>query len=118
MMSDRSRSDVGETQDGACGAKTRKGTPCKRRDLYGNGRCRLHGGLSTGPLTDAGKQQSRINGMKGGRPRKTRPHAILTNPDSIPVDQGTGKTEPHEMVTNGDIRRGRFNLPLNEIERT
>lgn len=32
-----------------CGAKTRAGTPCKRRDLYDCGRCRLHGGLSTGP---------------------------------------------------------------------
>jgi hypothetical protein len=32
-----------------CGAKTRAGTPCKRRDLYLSGRCRLHGGLSTGP---------------------------------------------------------------------
>ncbi|WP_369681150.1 HGGxSTG domain-containing protein [Pseudomonas veronii] len=32
-----------------CGAKTRAGTSCKRRDLYASGRCRLHGGLSTGP---------------------------------------------------------------------
>ncbi|MEA3253280.1 MAG: HGGxSTG domain-containing protein [Pseudomonadota bacterium] len=32
-----------------CGAKTRAGTPCKRRDLWDSGRCRLHGGLSTGP---------------------------------------------------------------------
>lgn len=32
-----------------CGARTRAGTPCKRRDLYASGRCRLHGGLSTGP---------------------------------------------------------------------
>ncbi len=32
-----------------CGAETRAGTPCKRRDLYQSGRCRLHGGLSTGP---------------------------------------------------------------------
>lgn len=32
-----------------CGAKTRAGTPCKRRDLYNSGRCKLHGGLSTGP---------------------------------------------------------------------
>jgi hypothetical protein len=32
-----------------CGARTRAGRPCKRRDLYKSGRCRLHGGLSTGP---------------------------------------------------------------------
>lgn len=38
-----------ECRDLRCGAKTRAGTPCKRRDLYDSGRCRLHGGLSTGP---------------------------------------------------------------------
>lgn len=38
-----------ELRDLTCGAKTRAGTPCKRRDLYISGRCRLHGGLSTGP---------------------------------------------------------------------
>ncbi|WP_370601056.1 HGGxSTG domain-containing protein [Pseudomonas nitroreducens] len=33
-----------------CGARTRAGTPCKRRDLYASGRCnKLHGGMSTGP---------------------------------------------------------------------
>lgn len=31
-----------------CGAKTRKGTPCKNGAMP-NGRCRLHGGKSTGP---------------------------------------------------------------------
>lgn len=51
-----------------CGAKTRAGTPCKRTDLYGNGRCRLHGGLSTGPKTEAGKKRSALNGFKKCRP--------------------------------------------------
>jgi hypothetical protein len=32
-----------------CGATTRRGTPCKHLDLYRSGRCKLHGGLSTGP---------------------------------------------------------------------
>jgi len=40
-----------ECRDLRCGAKTRAGTPCKRRDLYASGRCKLHGGLSTGPKT-------------------------------------------------------------------
>ena len=31
-----------------CGAKTRSGTPCKSPAMK-NGRCRLHGGKSTGP---------------------------------------------------------------------
>ena len=30
-----------------CGAKTRKGTPCKSPAMK-NGRCRMHGGASTG----------------------------------------------------------------------
>lgn len=56
--------------DGACGARTRAGSPCKLKSIYWNGRCKFHGGLSTGPKTDAGKEQARINGRKGGRPRK------------------------------------------------
>lgn len=56
-----------------CSAKTRKGTPCKLKGLYKNGRCKLHGGLSTGPKTPEGKEQARINGRKGGRPRKPKP---------------------------------------------
>ena len=38
-----------------CGAKTRKGTPCEMRVEVGKRRCRLHGGLSTGPRTNEGK---------------------------------------------------------------
>ncbi len=44
-----------------CGAKTRAGTPCKRKDLLQGGRCRLHGGLSTGPKTLEGKRRSALN---------------------------------------------------------
>ena len=42
-----------------CGAKTRRGTRCRApavwdrgKDQARNGRCRLHGGLSTGPPID------------------------------------------------------------------
>lgn len=44
-----------------CGARTRAGTPCKRIDLNGNGRCRMHGGMSTGPRSKAGKARARAN---------------------------------------------------------
>jgi len=36
-----------------CGAKTRKNTPCLGPAMR-NGRCRMHGGASTGPRTAAG----------------------------------------------------------------
>lgn len=38
-----------------CGAKTRKGTPCKARPIPGRARCKLHGGCSTGPKTAEGR---------------------------------------------------------------
>ena len=38
-----------------CEAKTRQGTACRKRPLRGKRRCRLHGGLSTGPRTAAGR---------------------------------------------------------------
>ena len=47
-----------------CGAKTRSGGLCKRHDIQINGRCRLHGGLSTGPKTVEGKKRSSQNFRK------------------------------------------------------
>ncbi len=47
--------------DAVCGAKTRSGSPCTRTDLLKGGRCRLHGGLSTGPKTIEGKMRSALN---------------------------------------------------------
>ncbi|WP_442947059.1 HGGxSTG domain-containing protein [Novosphingobium sp.] len=48
----------------ACGAKTRSGQPCKRTDLMMNGRCKFHGGMSTGPKTIEGQHQARANLLK------------------------------------------------------
>lgn len=45
--------------DLTCGAKTRAGTPCKLKILYDNGRCKFHGGLSTGAKTKEGKMRQR-----------------------------------------------------------
>lgn len=53
-----------ECKDMICGAKTRAGTPCKLTGIYGNGRCKFHGGLSTGPKTPEGKKRSSMNGFK------------------------------------------------------
>ena len=40
-----------------CGAYARStGKPCQAKALA-NGRCRLHGGLSTGPRTEAGRKR-------------------------------------------------------------
>jgi len=37
-----------------CEARTRRGTPCQRPARLPVGRCKLHGGASTGPVTKDG----------------------------------------------------------------
>lgn len=49
-----------------CGAKTRAGHLCGRYAMK-NGRCRMHGGLSTGPRTQAGLERIRQANWKHGR---------------------------------------------------
>lgn len=51
---------------GICGAKTRKVTSCnappvwnKMADKPKNGRCKLHGGMSTGARTESGREAIR-----------------------------------------------------------
>lgn len=46
-----------------CGAKTRNGTPCQRYGNMTNGRCKLHGGRSTGAKTKEGKMVLRTNAL-------------------------------------------------------
>lgn len=48
-----------------CGANKRKGGICKGKAMK-NGRCRLHGGLSTGAITIAGKEKSAKANFKSG----------------------------------------------------
>nr|WP_274654489.1 HGGxSTG domain-containing protein [Halocynthiibacter sp. C4] len=53
-----------------CGAKTRTGTPCKRKSEVGRQRCSLHGGKSTGPKTTEGRK--RISEAQKERWRRRR----------------------------------------------
>jgi hypothetical protein len=48
-----------------CGARTRAGCPC-RQPAMANGRCRMHGGLSTGPRTPEGLARSRTARLTHG----------------------------------------------------
>jgi hypothetical protein len=59
--------------DGLCGAKTRKGYPCRMRMVVrcknGKLRCKFHGGASTGPKTQAGKMKVALNLPNGAHRR-------------------------------------------------
>ncbi|MBC8590621.1 phage terminase small subunit [Wansuia hejianensis] len=64
-----------------CGAKTRKGTPCLRpagwgTDHPGEGKCKLHGGKSTGPK-DKNKLKENKNAEKHGFFSKYLPEESL-----------------------------------------
>jgi transcriptional regulator with XRE-family HTH domain len=54
VLGDKSRSQ-GLHSKSICGAKTRKGTPCRAKALPGKKRCKYHGGMSTGPKTAEGR---------------------------------------------------------------
>ena len=47
-----------------CGAQTRRGKPCSARAVPGSARCRVHGGLSTGPRTDDGREAIRVSNRR------------------------------------------------------
>jgi hypothetical protein len=49
-----------------CLAKTRGGSPCQKAALTGKGRCRLHGGRSTGPRTEEGRARIAAANYKHG----------------------------------------------------
>ena len=53
-----------------CLAKTRQGTPCQNPAIKGPGRCKLHGGKSTGPRTAAGRARVAAANTKHGRRSK------------------------------------------------
>jgi len=58
LFEDRKLKDLPRAERPRCGARTRTGGTCKAQALRNKagrpGRCRMHGGLSTGPKTEAG----------------------------------------------------------------
>ncbi len=48
-----------------CGAKNRKGLPCQCKLLLKGGKCKFHGGMSTGAKTLEGKERS-IAALRNG----------------------------------------------------
>lgn len=60
-----------------CGARTRSGQPCHSTRLGKGGKCKWHGGRSTGPRTADGKARALMN-LSRGRPG--RPPSSETGP--------------------------------------
>ncbi|MFZ2081300.1 MAG: HGGxSTG domain-containing protein [Xanthobacteraceae bacterium] len=66
-----------------CGAKTRAGGACMVRVEFGKARCRFHGGLSTGPKTEAGR--ARIAEAQRRRWRAYREGRKGASPATAPI---------------------------------
>lgn len=68
-----------------CGAATRAGTTC-RSPAMPNGRCRMHGGTSTGPRTVAGLARIRrgrtVHGLYGAEMRELRRASAVLRADA------------------------------------
>ena len=72
-----------------CNARTRSGDVCRRFGNVKNGRCHLHGGKSTGPRTDKGRQRIAKAHFKHGRRSKAylqQRHDLRTELRSIEAD--------------------------------
>ena len=55
-----------------CLAKTRKGSPCQRPAFKHNGRCGMHGGLSSGAKTAGGLKKISDANLKHGKYTKDK----------------------------------------------
>src|SRR6266568_6743549 len=90
-----------------CGAKTRAGRPCRMRVEFGKARCRFHGGLSTGPKTEAGR--ARIAEAQRRRWRVYREAQGDRQPAevqaSLKVEAERHATEGHLCGTQGSDHR-------------
>lgn len=79
-----------------CGAKTRLGTECRMAVVPGKHRCRMHGGLSSGPKTSEGRgriaeaQKRRWQKQKEAAPPECPPEA----PPSRTVQQWRRRRRP------------------------
>jgi hypothetical protein len=82
-----------------CGARgKRSGRPCPHTALYANGRCRWHGGLSTGPRTEAGKDRAAQNA-----PWRRR-HYEGDEVEVLDRDAMTARAQQGVCVTARDLR--------------
>jgi hypothetical protein len=62
MAGDHPRNTIGMRESARCGAKTRRGSPCRAPAVAGKKRCRMHGGAA-GSGAPAGNRNALKNGL-------------------------------------------------------
>ncbi len=98
-----------------CGAKTRAGSACKAPAIRARARCRLHGGLSTGPKSTEGRARiAAANTKHGARSGAMRALLEQLRQTRIAAEalvaqvvaQRQGRAEPADDATTTDLNRG------------
>jgi len=84
-----------------CLAKTRRDTECQRPAITGAERCRLHGGLSTGPRTQEGRVRISEANLKHGRKTKDRLAAARARAQSIRETRDALKRQIELAIRDG-----------------
>jgi hypothetical protein len=91
-----------------CSATTRTGAPCKITDLYRNGRCKFHGGASTGPRSPEGLERAVANLLLRWTPKpppareERSSEALLKRVKAELKARGVG-LEPHGRLRKPNI---------------
>jgi hypothetical protein len=100
-----------------CGARTRSGGCC-RQPAMKNGRCRMHGGLSTGPRTAEGLARSRRARWKHGycsaeicRLRRDAAHTARNLADLVRLARDLCRRRTQSSLGMGFIERNRRSAP-------
>ncbi|WP_426983501.1 HGGxSTG domain-containing protein (plasmid) [Bacillus cabrialesii] len=89
-----------------CGATTRNGTPCEKAP-FKNGRCRLHGGKSTGPKN----RKKKSDQMKGNK------HALKTGEyETISFDTLSAKEKSlYNLIPEDPLDRLKGHYKMSQI---
>lgn len=91
-----------------CGAKTRKGTPCRMMPEL-NGRCRLHGGYSTGPRTPEGKRRA-AEGLR------KLPYCGVTNTKGKPCRRRVSPSKTGSLYCNYHRQEKQLEAAAQEVQ--
>jgi hypothetical protein len=86
-----------------CGAKTRAGRPC-RSPAMKNGRCRMHGGTSTGPRTDAGLErcrQARLKTLDHSQLQRTYCRMLLEITRCVNITGAIARAKANAVLVSG-----------------
>ena len=105
---------AGWWQSRRCGAKTRKGGRCIAQAMR-NGRCRNHGGMCTGPNTEAGKRRravaTRIWWAMWDPKARSRPRLQLGRSRRCDDFSRWSSPASSDRASCDDHARGRFPIP-------